>query len=296
MTIKDLIPDSAFGTIATIKDEFSLRKLDLFLSYNYNFIHTFDTILLSLNYLTDTPKEIVEEYKNKWLYYFPSSVILQSDLNRGHMFGTIDLEEAIVKHMKDSMPDKKYLFKSMDDVITSDALLEVMIPEADFYYIPGFSYESILNAGSKQKLRAIYEDFETGFFTPQTTFFILNINDIDFLYGNDIQAKYGVYQEQKKINPDIKPWEISFDIKFDCETHLARTVKDKRKHCLIANKFSNLLDLVEQIPIWDPSHKNVLLKSIGVCHYHFYVIIIVLSSLSWLLLCYYNRYYDTIMI
>jgi len=270
MTVKDLIPDSAFGTIATVKDEFSLRKLDLFLSYNYNFIHTFHNILLSLNYLTDTPKEIVEEYKNKWLYYFPSSVILQSDLNRGHMFGTIDLEEAIVKHMKDSMPDKKYLFKSMDDVITSDALLEVMIPEADFYYIPGFSYESILNAGSKQKLRAIYEDFETGFFTPQTTFFILNINDIDFLYGNDIQAKYGVYQEQKKINPNIKPWEIPFDIKFDCETHLARTVKDKRKYCLIANKFSNLLDLVEQIPIWDPSHKNILFKNIGVCHYHFY--------------------------
>ena len=270
MKIKDLIPESTFGTIVTVKDEFSLRKLDLFLSYNYNFISVFDSIILSLNYLVDTSKEVVEEYKNKWLQYFPNSIILQSDNNRGHMFGTIDLEEDILKYMKSNIPNKKYLFKSMDDVITSDSLLEVEIPLVDFYYIPGFSYESILNAGSKQKLRSIYEDFETGFFTPQTTFFVVNIDNIDMLYGNDIEHKYDVYQEKKKQNPNIKPWEIPFDIKFDCETHLARTVKDKSKYCLIANKFSNLLDLVEQIPIWDPSHKNVLLKNIGVCHYHYY--------------------------
>jgi hypothetical protein len=270
MKIKDLIPESTFGTIVTVKDEFSLRKLDLFLSYNYNFISVFDSIILSLNYLVDTSKEVVEEYKNKWLQYFPNSIILQSDNNRGHMFGTIDLEEDILKYMKSNVPNKKYLFKSMDDVITSDSLLEVEIPLVDFYYIPGFSYESILNAGSKQKLRSIYEDFETGFFTPQTTFFVVNIDNIDMLYGNDIEHKYDVYQEKKKQNPNIKPWEIPFDIKFDCETHLARTVKDKSKYCLIANKFSNLLDLVEQIPIWDPSHKNVLLKNIGVCHYHYY--------------------------
>jgi hypothetical protein len=270
MKIKDLIPESTFGTIVTVKDEFSLRKLDLFLSYNYNFISVFDSIILSLNYLVDTSKEVVEEYKNKWLQYFPNSIILQSDNNRGHMFGTIDLEEDILKYMKSNIPNKKYLFKSMDDVITSDSLLEVEIPLVDFYYIPGFSYESILNAGSKQKLRSIYEDFETGFFTPQTTFFVVNIDNIDMLYGNDIEHKYDVYQEKKKQNPNIKPWEIPFDIKFDCETHLARTVKDKSKYCLIANKFSNLLDLVEQIPIWDPSHKNVLLKNIGMCHYHYY--------------------------
>lgn len=270
MKIKELLPHSVFGTIATVKDEFSIRKLDLFLGYNYSFISQFQNIVLCINSIEGTSEDVIKKYKEFWNLNFPESVIIEHEDNRGHMFGTIDLEESILQYIKEELPEIKYLFKSMDDVITSDILLEVEVPEADFYYLPGFSYESIQKAGSKEKLYHIYETFESGFWTPQTTFFILNIDGIDCLYGNDIDSKYNVYKKQKKSNPSIKPWEISFDIKFDCETHLGRTVRNKKKYCLISNKFKELLTLVETYPIGDPAHKNIYFKDIGVCHYHFF--------------------------
>lgn len=270
MKIKDLVNSSVFGTIATIKDEFSIRKLDLFLQYNLPFILQFkDRVVIAVNKMDNTPDQVVKQYKEVLEINIPGCVIIETE-NRGHMFGTIDLEEAILKYAKRLFPEAEYLFKSMDDVVTYSSLLEVEVEPADFYYVPGFSYESILKAGSKEKLRSIYETFESGFWTPQTTFFILRINNIDLLYGNDIDYKHSLYIETKRSIPEVKPWEIPFDIKFDCETHLGRTVKDMSKYCLIKEKFKDLLDLVESVPIWDPSHKNVFFKDIGVCHYHYY--------------------------
>jgi hypothetical protein len=270
MILKELINRAVFATISTIKDDTTIQKLNRLMPYNYAFIDNFEHIVVAINYFPKTPYTTIAEYKKAWLDNFPRVHIIDVPENKGHMFGTIHLEETILQYIKKEFPSKKYLFKSMDDVITSNNLLETTVPQADFYYLPGFSCESIIKAGSKSKLQDVYETHESGFWTPQTTFFILNIDDIDLLYGNDIDDKHSVYQEQKKISPNIKPWEISFDIKFDCETHLGRTVKNKTKYCLIANKFSKLLDLVEQVPIWDPSHKNVLFTDIGVCHYHYY--------------------------
>lgn len=270
MKIKELVNQSVFGTIATIRDEFSIRKLDLFLQYNLPFILEFkDRVVIAVNKMEHTPDHIVKQYKEVLEINIPGCVIIETD-NRGHMFGTIDLEEAVLKYTKRLFPEAEYLFKSMDDVITYPSLLEVEVEPVDFYYVPGFSYESILKAGSKEKLRSIYETFESGFWTPQTTFFILRINNIDLLYGDDIDYKHSVYIETKRSLPEVKPWEIPFDIKFDCETHLGRTVKDMTKYCLIKDKFKDLLDLVESIPIGDPSHKNVFFKDLGLCHYHYY--------------------------
>jgi hypothetical protein len=270
MKLEDILPESCFGTIATVSGKESLDKLVFFLEYNLPTINRFPYVILALNRTDTVSNNIVEAYKTIWSENVPKSVILDLPENRGHMFGTIDLEEAILRHIRWKLPQVEYLFKSMDDVIVSEALLLAEVPQVDFYYLPGFSNESIVRAGSKENLFKIYENFESHFWTPQTTFFILRINDIDMLYGNDVNDKHRVYTEIKKNYPNIKPWEIPFDIKFDCETHLGRTVKDKSKHCLILDKFKELLSLVENYPIGDPSHKNILFKDIGVCHYHFY--------------------------
>lgn len=270
MKVRDLLPIASFGTIATVKDEFSLRKLSFFLSHNYYFISSFKNIVVAINYMEDTNPKIIEAYKNTWTDNFSNVQLICMEKNRGHMFGTIDLEEEILKYVKNNLPEVQYLFKSMDDVLTTESVLDIEVTPSDFYYVPGFSYETILKLGSKQKLYNIYETFESGFWTPQTTFFIIRINDVHLLYGDDIERKYDIYQEQKKITPNIKPWEIPYDIKFDCETHLGRTVKNMSKFCLIGDKFKDLLDLVESVPIWDPSHKNVYFKDMGICHYHYY--------------------------
>lgn len=270
MKLESLIDKSCYATIATITTKESVEKLEFFYQYNKGLIDKFPQVIISTNAADDASIHAINLYHNTWRRLVPNCIILHSDENRGHMFGTIDLEEDILKYVKRNMPEVQYLWKSMDDVITTADLLDVEVEEVEFYYLPGFSYESIQKAGGKENLRKIYDAFDSGFYTPQTPFFILDITNIDNLYGNDIDTKIDIYQEVKARNPSVNPWDMPFDIKFDCETHLGRTTKDLKKYCLVEDKFDDLLDMVEIHKIGDPSHKNIYFEKLGICHYHFY--------------------------
>lgn len=270
MNLKSIIKESCYSTIATVSKD-SLNKLKLFSQYNLSLIRNFETVILCTNKAEDVSDEIVDQYHEAWRSLLPDIDIIHLSENKGHMFGTVDLEENILSRLKTGYPNVKYLWKSMDDVINSYELLNLEVEEADFYYLPGFSYESIMKAGSKDALYKTFENYESGFWTPQTTFFILNISNIDTLYGNDVRYKSGLYQEEKARNPFINPWDMPFDIKFACEDHLGRTTKDLKKHCLLnKDNFEKLLDLVEYNKIGDPSHKNIYFDTLGICHYHYY--------------------------
>jgi len=266
MYLSSILDQSCFATIATITKD-SMEKLQLFYEYNQGLIKQFPHVIISTNSLDDTSIHTINLYHNTWRKLVPNCIILNSTVNKGHMFGTIDLEEAILEYIKRELPEVQYLWKSMDDVITTTDLIDLDVEEADFYYLPGFSYESILIAGGKDNL---HKNFESDYWTPQTTFFILNINNIDSLYGNDVDSKMHLYQKEKARNEHIKPWEMSFDIKFDCETHLGRTTKDLKKHCLVEDQFEELIEMVYYHKMGDPSHKNIYFYRPGICHYHYY--------------------------
>lgn len=269
MYLSSVLKQSCFATIATISED-SIEKLKLFSEYNQPLIKQFNNIILSTNSAEGIDPLSVETYHNEWKKLYPNSIVLHTPVNKGHMFGTIDLEERILSYIKKELPDIIYLWKSMDDVITSSEILKIEVKEADFYYTPGFSLESINKAGGRENLRKNFETYESGFWTPQTTFFILNITNIDSLYGDDVDLKVSVYQEAKAYSPNVKPWELLFDIKFDCETHLGRTTKDLRKYCLVEDQFEELLEMVYYHRVGDPSHKNIYFYKPGICHYHNY--------------------------
>lgn len=269
MYLNSVLNQSCFSTIATISED-SLEKFELFYPYNSPLIKQFKNVVISTNAADGIDPKVVETYHSEWKKLYPDSIILHTDVNKGHMFGTIDLEERILAHVKKEMPLVKYLWKSMDDVITSSEILKIEVKEADFYYTPGFSYESIIKAGGRENLHKIFETYESGFWTPQTTFFILNISNIDSLYGNDVDSKTAIFKEAKAWRPSIKPWEMPFDIKFDCETHLGRTTKDLKKHCLVEDQFEELLEMIYYHKMGDPSHKNIYFYRPGICHYHYY--------------------------
>lgn len=269
MYLSSILDQSCFATIATITED-SMEKLQLFYEYNQGLIKQFPHVIISTNSLEDTSMHTINLYHNTWRKLVPNCIILNSTENKGHMFGTIDLEEAILKYVKRDLPEVRYLWKSMDDVITSSEILKIEVKEADFYYTPGFSYESIIKAGGRENLHKIFETYESGFWAPQTTFFILNITNIDSLYGNDVDSKTAIFKEAEAQRPSIKPWEMSFDIKFDCETHLGRTTKDLKKHCLVEDQFEELLEMVYYHRMGDPSHKNIYFYKPGICHYHYY--------------------------
>jgi hypothetical protein len=271
MKLSEILNESCFGTIATIDAEESINKLQFFLECNKAFINNFKHVLVSLNFIENTSSEVIDQYKKIWSENVPNAVFLIHNENKGHMFGTIDLEESIFTFITDNYKDVRYIWKSMDDFLLSENLFDVEVPNVGFYYLPGFSYESIYKAGGKDALFENYENYENGFWTPQTTFFILNISTSDNLYGSDILDKYKIYLDHKKNIPEIKPWDIKFDIKFDCETHLGRTTKDISKYCLLGeNKFKELLDFVDFNRIGDPSHKNIYFIDLKISHYHFY--------------------------
>ncbi len=272
MQLQSILNQSSYAFTANISGKQDLDKLEIFQPYLEAFLDNFQNVIISTNSNPDTPSDILALYHDKCRKIVPNCVILHSETNRGHMFGTIDLEKAILRYVKEKLPDYPYLWKSADDVIVSSDILTQEVPEADFYYLPGFSYESIIRAGSKEDLLFINrnEIFESGLWTPQTPFFILNVNGIDSLYGDDIEFKNGLYKDAQKYNPHLKPWDMSFDIKFDCETHLGRTVRYLKKYCLVKPELEELIDFVMYNRIGDPSHKNIYFQRIGVCHYHFY--------------------------
>lgn len=272
MQLQSILNQSIYAFTANISSQESLDKLEKFQPFLEQMLESFPKVIISTNFNPDTPADIISSYHEKCRKIAPNCVILHSETNRGHMFGTIDLEEAILKYVKENLADYPYLWKSADDVIVSPEILIQEVPEADFYYLPGFSYETVMKSGDKTDLLFINrnEIFESGLWTPQTTFFILNVTNIDSLYGNDIEYKISAYKDAQTYNPHLKPWDMSFDIKFDCETHLGRTVRSLKKHCLIAPELESLVDFVVFNKVQDPSHKNIYFQRIGVCHYHFY--------------------------
>lgn len=271
MLLENLLDKSCYGFTAHISEE-SLDKLDKFQPYLEAFLHNFQKVIIATNTNKDVPKDVIDQYHNKCRKIAPNCVILHSEVNRGHMFGTIDLDESIFRYVKENLPDHPYLWKSADDIIVSPDILVQEVEEAEFYYLPGFSYESLLRAGGKENLLHINrnEIFESGLWTPQTPFFILYVHAVPSLYGDDIERKIHAYEEAKKYKPYIKPWEIEFDIKFDCETHLGRSTRSLRKCNLVEEELEELMDFIMFNRVGDPSHKNIYFQRIGVCHYHYY--------------------------
>lgn len=261
MKLQEIIKDSIFGTIATITGPESIDKAYSFIQHNLPVLKMFDTIVLSINH--DCPNEMVYDYCKVWYDAHPNVQTIRHRTNLGRMFGTIQLEESLLNYIKCGYPNKNWLFKSSEDVLLSANLFEQEYKEVDFYYLPGFSFES------KQKhADNLYEVVST---TPQTNFYVLNISNINNLYGTDIDDKKNIYFNFKKNNSNLQPWELNFDddIKFDMETHLGRTTKNLSKEMLINfEEWEKLVNFVNIAKIGDPSHKNIMFERLGICHYH----------------------------
>lgn len=272
MTLQQLIARSVFGTIGTVKDDESLNKVYGFLKYNKPFLDHFPRIAVALNKVDGVSPELVIEYKKIWTDMFPQATCWSDNKNRGHMFGTIDLDESLLKYCKHNFPRYPFLFKSADDVLMEEKLLTVNLGHADFYYMPSLSYETIELAGGLQSIKeSLILHRKTPL--PQTNFYVINLEKIDSLYGSTVKAKQKIYRELAEKQLNIKPWEIKYEdgIKFDMETLLYQTTKDLSKFLLLSDEcLRNLCNFVYTNGVGDPSHKNIMFDELGLCHFHEY--------------------------
>jgi hypothetical protein len=256
--MKKLIKKSYYGSIgyvATIKD---LELLESYIAYNEVILKQFKGIIVATNY-ADNGQDLRLTTEALWKKYFPEAILLHNSKNRGHNFGTADLDNMLVDYCKSNQID--WLCKSANDIILQESILNKQVGEADFYYLNGIGFGGMVKYDFDFD-RIINEDFY-----PQTNFYFINVSKIDYLNNHAyIDETYDVVNNTPNYNGKV--WEYIQG--WSCETFLSACVKRnnlKLEHLIPEEKYRNLLSLVKNANIHDCSHKNIVVE--GVCHLHF---------------------------
>ena len=256
MNLKQHINKSAYGTVGYVASEDDLFRMEQYILYNLEVLKNFKHIIVSTNYGGG--------FQNKnfdlWKKYFPESILIDNPINRGHSFGTADLDNALFNYCKNN--NIEWLCKCSNDTLLNSKIFQIQIEEADFYYMNGFSFETIyLNDMDFKKLKSNH-------FTPQTNFYIINVLKSDYL--NDSKYLDNTYNIVNQISDyNGKPWDYIEG--WSCEEFLAQCVKRnnlKTYHILDSgNLYLRLFNTIKNNKIGDPSHKNIMIQ--GICHFHF---------------------------
>jgi len=255
MNLKQLINKSTYGTIGYIASEDDLTRMEQYLLYNLEVLKEYKNVIVATNYNGDFKTQNTEIWKK----YFPNCIILDSPVNRGHNFGTADLDNLVFDYCKNN--NIKWLCKGANDILLQPKLFDIKIKKADFYYMNGFSFETIYYSKFDSKI------LDKNHFTPQTNFYFINVSKTDYLTNKEYLSETYSYV---KTLPDYnnKPWE--FISKWSCEDFLAECVKRNnldKHHLLEGNLYEQLFKLISINQIGDPSHKNIIIQ--GICHFQF---------------------------
>ena len=256
MNLKQLINKSVYGTIGYISSQDDLDLLEQYILYNLPVLKEYKQIIVATNY--KNYPELTKENFNLWKKYFSDCILLDSKINRGHNFGTADLDNAIIDYCKNNNID--WVCKSANDIIVQELILEQQINEADFYYLNGIGYGGMIKYNFDFN-KIVNEDFY-----PQTNFYFINVSKIDYLnnenYINEIYNKI-----QNISNYNGKAWEYGFK---SCEELLSECVKRNnlfKYHLIPQKKYITLLNTVKNNNIHDCSHKNIMIN--GICHFQY---------------------------
>lgn len=258
MLLVDLFRKCVYGTIGYIANLGDIKKAEHFIRCNDSILYTFKEIIVATNYGDiDLSKEVETVWKN----YFPKTTkFIHSKINRGHNFGTADLDNMLVDYCKQN--NHKWLCKSTNDMLLLSSCLEIPIKnDRDFYYLPGVGYGGLQTYNFDLR-KLIREDFY-----PQTNFYILNIDKID--YVNDKKYLDSTFEQIKQIPKyNGKVWEY---IKgWSCESFLRDCItrnKLTKQNLINYHDYYKLLQIIQSYQIHDCSHKNILID--GFCHWHF---------------------------
>jgi hypothetical protein len=255
MNLKQLINKSIYGTIGYISSQDDLDILEQYILYNLPVLKEYKQIVIATNY----DSELQNENTQLWKKYFPNCIILDSPINRGHNFGTADLDNMLFDWCKQN--NEEWLCKGANDIILQKPILEKQIEEADFYYLNGIGYGGMVSYDFNFD-KIINEDFY-----PQTNFYFINVPKTDYLNNKEyLNETYKLIQS----NPDYngKVWEYIEG--WSCETFLKQCIEKNnliKYHLIPLEKYRILLYIVKNNIIHDCSHKNIMIEDI--CHFQY---------------------------
>jgi len=256
MNLKQLINKSVYGTVGYISSNEDLDILESYIMYNLPILKEFKQIIVATNFSNGRSYPSYQTLNDKlWKKYFPDCIILNSNINRGHNFGTADLDNMLFDFCKEN--EIEWLFKTSNDVVFTPEFLEISIEEADFYYMNGISALDVI------KNKYNYSEV----FYPQTNYYFINVSKCDYL--NNKKYLDETYIHSKSIpNYTGKIWDYIDG--WSCENFLKQCVERNNltKYNLISKKTHDYLCwVISTHNIGDPSHKNIMIK--GICHFHY---------------------------
>jgi len=254
MNLKQLINQSVYGTIGYISSQDDLDLLEQYILYNLSVLKEYKQIVVATNY----GSSLQNENTQLWKKYFPTCVTLNSEVNRGHNFGTADLDDMLFDYCKEN--NIEWLCKSANDMIFQESILNKEIEEADFYYLNG------IGVGGMLKYNFDFDKIVKQDFYPQTNFYFINVFKTDYL--NDKEHIAEIYNKVQNIfEYNGKAWEYGFR---SCETLLKETIEKHNLveyHLIPENKYHILLEIIRDNNIHDCSHKNIMVE--GICHFQY---------------------------
>ena len=257
MKLKEIINQSIYAPTGYIESINDLDKLEQYIVYNLPVLKEFKQIVVATNYSKSNSNRISNEHL--WKSYFPNCILIHSNVNRGHNFGTADLDNMVFDYCKEN--NLKWICKSDNDVILLPELLDKEVDEADFYYINGIGYGGMIKYNFDPN-KIINEDFY-----PQTFFYFIDVTKVDYL--NNKQYIDKTYNQVQSIpNYNGKVWEYIDG--WSCETFLKECINRNnlnKFHLIPQEKYITLLQIIKDYNIHDCSYKNIMVE--GVCHFQF---------------------------
>lgn len=255
MLLRELINKSWYGSIGYIENLDTIETLGSYLTHNKPVLDEFENHLFAFTY-----KELDEEYLAEVIHsIYPEAIILTLDENRGHNFGTADLDNAVFDMCKSL--GVEWLCKTSTDIILRPEVLKLPIQEADFYYMNGIGFGGMANWDFD------FDKIQSEYFYPQTNFYFINVSKTDYINDHDyLDETYKHIQSIDNYNGKI--WEYIQD--WTCEDFLVNCVNRNnlsKYHLITPDTYIRLLKLVKQYQIHDCSHKNIMID--GVCHYQY---------------------------
>jgi len=255
MNLKKLINKSCYGSIGYINNKTDIELLGSYLLHNKSVLDEFTNHIFTFTY-----KDLDNQLLNNTIHsVLPNAEIIILDENRGHNFGTADLDNKIVDYCKNN--NIKWLCKASNDILLKPELLNISINDSDFYYMNGIGYGGMVKYNFDFD-RIVEEDFY-----PQTNFYFINITKIDYLYDKEyINKTYEYIQNLKEYNGKI--WEYIEG--WSCEDFLKNCINRNnltKCHLVSNEKYRILLEIIKKNQIHDCSHKNIMVE--GICHFQY---------------------------
>ena len=122
MILKEIISKSYYGTIGYISSKNDLILLERYIVHNLPVLKKYKGIIVATNY-----NDLGLAVKNAqlWQKYFPKCKIINLKENRGHNFGTADLDNALFDYCKSNKIE--WLCKVSNDVVLKKEVLNIKI-------------------------------------------------------------------------------------------------------------------------------------------------------------------------